>query len=68
MGIHIPQREEILCPKRVRDVRDYNQGLVSFFDLDQKTVVHTMKRRVFPYFKVLLSLGLLRLWKSNVFR
>lgn len=47
--------EEKSCPKRVRVMLDYNQGTVSFFDLDQKTVVHTIKHTfrntVFPYFK-----------------
>lgn len=42
-------------PKRVRVVLDYNQGTLSFLDLDKKTTVHTMKctfrRTVFPYFE-----------------
>lgn len=47
--------EGISFPERVRVMLDYNQGTVSFFDLDQKTLVHTIKHTftntAFPYFQ-----------------
>ncbi|XP_029966895.1 zinc-binding protein A33-like [Salarias fasciatus] len=42
-------------PKKIRVVFDYNQGLLSFFDLDRRTHVHTVKdnftETLFPYFR-----------------
>ncbi|XP_070705975.1 zinc-binding protein A33-like [Pempheris klunzingeri] len=42
-------------PQKVRVQLDYDQGVLSFFDLDRKTLVHTIKHTftetVFPYFK-----------------
>ncbi|XP_067429288.1 E3 ubiquitin-protein ligase TRIM35-like [Thunnus thynnus] len=42
-------------PQRVRVQLDYDQGILSFFDLDRKTPVHTIKytfpKPVFPYFR-----------------
>ncbi|XP_075940463.1 zinc-binding protein A33-like isoform X2 [Anarhichas minor] len=41
-------------PKKVSVQLDYDQGIISFFDLDRKTLVHTIKytftETVFPYF------------------
>lgn len=41
-------------PQKVRVQLDYDQGILSFFDLDRKTPVHTIKitltEPVFPYF------------------
>ncbi|KAM6905705.1 E3 ubiquitin-protein ligase TRIM35-like [Lycodopsis pacificus] len=41
-------------PKKVSVQLDYDQGKISFFDLDRKTLVHTIKytstETVFPYF------------------
>lgn len=43
-----------VIPKKVRVLLDYNRGLLTFFDLDRKTHVHTIKycftQTVFPYF------------------
>ncbi|XP_070782099.1 zinc-binding protein A33-like isoform X2 [Enoplosus armatus] len=43
-----------LCPQKVRVQLDYDRGILSFFDLDRKTPVHTIKytfrETVFPYF------------------
>ncbi|XP_034755932.1 zinc-binding protein A33-like [Etheostoma cragini] len=42
-------------PQKVRVQLDYDHGILSFFDLDRKTPVHTIKRTfkemVFPYFR-----------------
>nr|XP_046229828.1 zinc-binding protein A33-like [Scatophagus argus] len=42
-------------PRKVRVQLDYDRGILSFVDLDKKTLVHTIKdtftKRVFPYFK-----------------
>lgn len=44
-----------LFPRKVRVQLDYDQGILSFFDLDRKTLVHTIKHTftetVFPYFR-----------------
>lgn len=56
--MHDIKSEKILAkdsfPKRVRVLLDYEQGSLSFFDLDKKTTVHTIKctfgGTVFPYF------------------
>ncbi|XP_073349066.1 zinc-binding protein A33-like [Pagrus major] len=41
-------------PQKVRVQLDYDQGILSFFDLDKKTLVHTIRHTftepVFPYF------------------
>ncbi|XP_074471501.1 zinc-binding protein A33-like [Sebastes fasciatus] len=43
-------------PQTVRVQLDYDQGILSFFDLDRKTPVHTIKHTftetVFPYFRL----------------
>ncbi|KAI3364351.1 hypothetical protein L3Q82_011154, partial [Scortum barcoo] len=43
-----------LLPQKVRVQLDYDQGMLSFFDLDRKTHVHTIKytftEMLFPYF------------------
>lgn len=45
---------EDLFPQKVRVQLDYDQGILSFFDLDRKTTVHTIKHTftemLFPYF------------------
>ncbi len=45
---------EDLFPQKVRVQLDYDQGILSFFDLDRKTPVHTIKytftEMLFPYF------------------
>lgn len=45
---------EDLLPQKVRVQLDYDQGMLSFFDLDRKTPVHTIKytftEMLFPYF------------------
>lgn len=45
---------EELFPQKVRVLLDYEQGILSFFDLDRKTLVHTIKHHftdpVFPFF------------------
>ncbi|XP_043962052.1 E3 ubiquitin-protein ligase TRIM35-like isoform X2 [Gambusia affinis] len=42
-------------PQKVRVQLNYNQGIISFFDLDRKKMVHTIKyifpETVFPYFR-----------------
>ncbi|XP_041815305.1 uncharacterized protein LOC121622411 [Chelmon rostratus] len=42
-------------PQKVRVQLDYDQGILSFFDLDRQTLVHTIKHTftetVFPYFR-----------------
>ncbi len=47
--------EESLLPQKVRVQLDYDQGILSFFDLDRKTLVHTIKytftETLFPYFR-----------------
>lgn len=46
---------EDLFPHKVRVQLDYDKGILSFFDLDRKTLVHTIKytftEMVFPCFK-----------------
>lgn len=45
---------EKLIPQKVRVQLDYDQGVLSFFDLDRETPVHTIKHTftepVFPCF------------------
>lgn len=42
-------------PQKVRVHLDYDKGIVTFFDLDKKTLVHTIRHTftepVFPYFR-----------------
>ena len=42
-------------PQKVRVQLDYDKGIVTFFDLDRKTLVHTIRHTftepVFPYFR-----------------
>lgn len=46
---------EYSFPKRVRVLLDYNQGTLTFVDLDNKTTIHTIKDTfrgtLFPYFE-----------------
>ncbi|XP_071335175.1 zinc-binding protein A33-like [Trachinotus anak] len=49
-----------LLPQKVRVQLDYDKGLLSFFDLDRKTPVHTIKHTftepVFPYFRATVKI------------
>lgn len=49
-----------ILPKKVRVQLDYDQGLLSFFDLDRKALVHIIKHTfrdpVFPYFNATVKI------------
>uniref|UniRef100_A0A8C3A333 B30.2/SPRY domain-containing protein n=1 Tax=Cyclopterus lumpus TaxID=8103 RepID=A0A8C3A333_CYCLU len=55
---HNPKKSTFISkssfPQKVNVQLDYDQGILSFFDLDRKTPIHTIKctftKMVFPYF------------------
>ncbi len=51
----IVSKDSTSFPTEFRVQLDYNQGLLSFFDLNRKTLVHSIKHTftetVFPYFR-----------------
>ncbi|KAM4713118.1 E3 ubiquitin-protein ligase TRIM35-like [Anableps anableps] len=77
LGDYMTEIAKDSFPQKVRVELDYNRGILSFFDIDRRKTVHTIKYRftetVFPYFrsnaKILPSKPLVRIThpKSPVF-
>ncbi|XP_022626191.1 zinc-binding protein A33-like [Seriola dumerili] len=57
---HITSVSRHLLPKKIRVQLDYDQGLLSFFDIDRNTPVHTIKHTftepVFPFFRATVKI------------
>lgn len=55
LGDYITEIATDCFPKKVRMELDYNQGILSFFDIDRRKIVHKIRYRftetVFPYFR-----------------
>lgn len=55
LGDYISEIATDCFPKKVRVELDYDQGILSFFDIDRRKIVHVIRYRftetVFPYFR-----------------